>query len=39
MRDRELLTLDVPGIVREMNERMPALIDRSHGKRIQDYDT
>ncbi|WP_151478404.1 amidohydrolase [Streptomyces albicerus] len=39
MRDRELLTLDVPDIVREMNERMPALIDRSHGKRIQDYDT
>ncbi|WP_405545904.1 amidohydrolase [Streptomyces phaeochromogenes] len=39
MRDRELLTLDVPAIVREMNERMPALIDRSHGKRIQDYDT
>ncbi|MCZ4512902.1 amidohydrolase [Streptomyces sp. ActVer] len=39
MRERELLTLDVPAIVREMNERMPALIDRSHGKRIQDYDT
>lgn len=39
MRDRELLTLDVPAIVREMNERMPALIDRSHGKRIQDYNT
>ncbi|MEU9956976.1 amidohydrolase [Streptomyces sp. NPDC050982] len=39
MRDRELLTLDVPAIVREMSERMPALIDRSHGKRIQDYDT
>ncbi|MFD9444896.1 amidohydrolase [Streptomyces sp. NPDC060006] len=39
MRDRELLTLDVPAVVREMNERMPALVDRSHGKRIQDYDT
>jgi 5-methylthioadenosine/S-adenosylhomocysteine deaminase len=39
MRDRELLTLDVPGTVRELNERMPALIDRSHGRKIQDYDT
>ncbi|MFF3486144.1 amidohydrolase [Streptomyces sp. NPDC002701] len=39
MRDRELLTLDVPSVVQEMNERMPALIDRSHGRRIQDYDT
>jgi 5-methylthioadenosine/S-adenosylhomocysteine deaminase len=39
MRDRELLTLDVPAVVREINARMPALIDRSHGKRIQDYDT
>ncbi|MET9560434.1 amidohydrolase [Streptomyces tauricus] len=39
MRDRELLTLDVPAVVREMNARMPALIDRSHGRRIQDYDT
>ncbi|MGW1712777.1 amidohydrolase [Streptomyces sp. NPDC002156] len=39
MRDRELLTLDVPGIVRELGERLPALVDRSHGKRIQEYDT
>ncbi len=39
MRDRELLTIDVPAVVREMGERMPALLDRSHGKRIQDYDT
>ncbi|MEV7137852.1 amidohydrolase [Streptomyces tauricus] len=39
MRDRELLTLDVPAVVREINARMPALIDRSHGRRIQDYDT
>jgi hypothetical protein len=23
----------------EMRARMPALLDRSHGKRIQDYDT
>ncbi|KUO22881.1 amidohydrolase [Streptomyces dysideae] len=39
MRDRELLTLDVPAVVRELGERMPALLDRSHGRRIQDYDT
>jgi 5-methylthioadenosine/S-adenosylhomocysteine deaminase len=39
MRDRELLTIDVPAVVKEMGERMPALLDRSHGKRIQDYET
>ena len=39
MRDRKLLTIDVPAVVRELGERMPALLDRSHGKRIQDYDT
>ncbi|WP_413756705.1 amidohydrolase [Streptomyces sp. MMBL 11-3] len=39
MRDRELLTLDVPSVVREMNERMPALTERGHGGRIQEYDT
>ncbi|MFE5888595.1 amidohydrolase [Streptomyces sp. NPDC056462] len=39
MRDRELLTIDVPAVVRELEERMPALLDRSHGKRIQEYDT
>ncbi|MER7373160.1 amidohydrolase [Streptomyces lanatus] len=39
MRDRELLTIDVPGVVRELGERMPALLDRGHGRRIQDYDT
>ncbi|MGN9760268.1 amidohydrolase [Streptomyces sp. SD31] len=39
MRDRELLTLDVPAVVRELGERMPALLDRSHGERIQDYNT
>lgn len=39
MRDRELLTIDVPAVVSELGERMPALLDRSHGKRIQDYDT
>ncbi|MFC5214746.1 amidohydrolase [Streptomyces coerulescens] len=39
MRDRELLTIDVPAVVRELGERMPALLDRGHGRRIQDYDT
>ena len=39
MRDRELLTLDLPSAVRELGERTPALLDRSHGRRIQDYET
>jgi 5-methylthioadenosine/S-adenosylhomocysteine deaminase len=39
MRDRELLTLDVPAVVRELGERLPALADRGHGRRIQEYDT
>lgn len=39
MRDRELLTIDVDAVVNEMQQRMPALLDRSHGRRIQDYDT
>lgn len=39
LRDRELLTIDVEAVVREMGERMPALLDRSHGRRIQAYDT
>ncbi|MFF1628689.1 amidohydrolase [Streptomyces sp. NPDC058272] len=39
MRDRELLTIDLPSTVRELGERLPALVDRGHGKRIQEYDT
>jgi hypothetical protein len=39
MGDRELLTIDVQAVVKEMGVRMPGLLDRSHGKRIQDYDT
>lgn len=39
MRDRELLTIDASVVVRELGERMPALLDRGHGRRIQDYDT
>ena len=38
MRDRELLTIDVTGVVAELGERLPALVDRSHGRRIQEYD-
>lgn len=39
MRDRELLTIDVPSVAGELSKRLPALLDRSHGRRIQDYDT
>ncbi|MFD0054285.1 amidohydrolase [Streptomyces sp. NPDC127168] len=39
MRDRVLLTLDVPAVVRELEERLPALTDRGHGRRVQEYDT
>lgn len=39
MRDRELLTIDVGAVVGELGERMPALLDLSHGRRIQDYST
>ncbi|MEV8550450.1 amidohydrolase [Streptomyces glaucescens] len=39
MRDRELLTLDVPSVVRELGERLPALLDRGHGRRVQRYAT
>ncbi|GGL84134.1 hydrolase [Streptomyces fumigatiscleroticus] len=39
MRDRELLPVDVPAVVQELGERLPALLDRGHGRRIQRYDT
>ncbi len=39
MRDRRLLTIDVPEVVRELDERLPALVDRGHGRRIQEYGT
>ncbi|MFJ5777189.1 amidohydrolase [Streptomyces sp. NPDC093094] len=39
MRDRELLTIDVPAVVRELGERLPALVDRRHGGRVQEYGT
>ncbi|WP_424856283.1 amidohydrolase [Streptomyces sp. SAI-170] len=38
MRDRELLTIDVPAVVEELAARLPALVDRGHGTRIQEYD-
>ena len=38
MRD-ELLTIDAAAVVQEMGERMPALLDRSHRRRIQDHGT
>lgn len=34
-----VLTLDVPGVIRELEDRLPALVDRSHGRRVQEYDT
>ncbi|KUN03916.1 hydrolase [Streptomyces yokosukanensis] len=39
MRDRALLTLDLPAAVGELERRLPALTDRGHGRRIQEYDT
>ncbi|MCZ9345019.1 amidohydrolase, partial [Streptomyces sp. TRM76130] len=39
MRDRELLTLDVPAVVRELEQRLPELVERGHGRRVQTYDT
>ncbi|MFD7709433.1 amidohydrolase [Streptomyces sp. NPDC059785] len=38
MRDRRLLTLDLPEIVGRLNALLPALTDRGHGRRIQRYD-
>ncbi|MCM2390827.1 amidohydrolase [Streptomyces albipurpureus] len=37
MRDRQLLTLDVPTIVAELGSELPALIERREGERIQKY--
>ncbi|MFB8751771.1 amidohydrolase [Streptomyces parvulus] len=39
MRDRVLLTVDVPAVARELEKRLPALTDRGHGRRLQEYDT
>jgi 5-methylthioadenosine/S-adenosylhomocysteine deaminase len=37
MRDRELLTIDGPGLLSEFRERTRVITDRSHGRSIQDY--
>ncbi|MCX4582921.1 amidohydrolase [Streptomyces sp. NBC_01481] len=37
MRDRRLLTVDVPAIAAELTERLPALTERRKGRRVQDY--
>lgn len=39
MRDRQLLTIDLPALLHEFRSRAGALTDRSHGRRIQDYTT
>jgi 5-methylthioadenosine/S-adenosylhomocysteine deaminase len=38
MRDGELLTVDVPNVAGELSALLPELVDRSHGKRIQEYE-
>lgn len=38
MRDRKLLTVDVEMILEDLGPRLARLTDRSHGRRIQDYD-
>ncbi|MET8831545.1 amidohydrolase [Streptomyces sp. NPDC004610] len=37
MRDRELMTLDVPGVVRELRGRLPALLAGGGRRPIQSY--
>ncbi|WP_075661725.1 amidohydrolase [Streptomyces acidiscabies] len=37
--ERRLLTVDVQSVVTELTARLPALTDRAHGRRVQDYDT
>ncbi|MEU0083787.1 amidohydrolase [Streptomyces sp. NPDC006274] len=39
MRDRRLLTLDVPSVAAELARELPALVRRRDGRRIQDYNT
>jgi 5-methylthioadenosine/S-adenosylhomocysteine deaminase len=39
MRDRQLLTVDVSSVVQELTRRLPALTQRGHRRRIQEYDT
>ena len=37
MRDRRLLTVDVPSTLTELTPRLAELTDISHGRSIQDY--
>jgi 5-methylthioadenosine/S-adenosylhomocysteine deaminase len=37
MADRKLLTVDVPGVLEQLNPRLSELTDVSHGKSIQGY--
>ncbi len=37
MRDRQLLTVDVPAVVEKLRPRLAALTDTSHGRSIQEY--
>ncbi|MYW66426.1 amidohydrolase family protein [Streptomyces sp. SID8379] len=39
MRDGRLTTVDVPSVTGELSQLLPALVERGHGKRIQEYDT
>jgi 5-methylthioadenosine/S-adenosylhomocysteine deaminase len=38
MRGKKVLTIDIPGVVAELQPRLARLTDRSHGKSIQNYD-
>jgi 5-methylthioadenosine/S-adenosylhomocysteine deaminase len=38
-RDRQLTTIDLFAVLAEVDDRVGALLDRSHGDRIQTYDT
>jgi 5-methylthioadenosine/S-adenosylhomocysteine deaminase len=38
VRDGRLLTVDVPGLLAEIEARVPALLDTSHGRAVQRYD-
>jgi 5-methylthioadenosine/S-adenosylhomocysteine deaminase len=39
MRDRQLLTIDRTALLDEVRRRAGAITDRSHGRRLQDYNT
>ncbi|MCQ4212299.1 amidohydrolase [Streptomyces longispororuber] len=39
MRDGRLTTVDVPAVAGELSALLPELVERGHGKRIQEYDS